>query len=253
MAGGSRALALVLGACAVLLSACGQTQMLARLSSAEDRALCVKLIEKAQADASSSPTGQQDIPTGPGSSLTLLDTMHDSAQMVAGPTVHVALLAYEVDGGGRSALVRISLQHIGKATQVTGFSVTPLEQPIFPTTRFNLAGKSALQYLFLALSALSVGFSLGAAVLACVSKDVLYRWAWALGCLVGVGRFTIDWATDTISISPMSAEVLSIFAGRFEFLGDWQIGFGIPIFAILFVVSELNARSARAAKLRRAA
>jgi hypothetical protein len=239
--------------CLLVLAACSQQALLEKFSSSDDRALGTRLIESVQAgdprlvaslvppDRSKQaialvPEMQKIVPSGPGSRIRLIDARFTIQASPTAGSIRNVFLAYEVDKASRHALVRIGLTHRAKATVLTDFYVNPLAKPIEQLAAFGLTGKSAVQYLFLGLAILFSLTCVAAFVAVIRSKGVVkHRWVWALLCLFSFSRFAVDWTTGAVNVQPLSIQLFGGFAFQSGMLNPWQVGFGLPLFALAFL------------------
>jgi hypothetical protein len=178
----------------------------------------------------------------------LIDTRVDVVHMADGSTVRHAYLAYEIDRDARHALVRIGLQQTS-ATIVTDLYVNRLDGTVEQATSFSLRGKSAVHYLILLLAILSFAIIVAAIVLIARTRGLRRKWLWIVGSLLGIGQVAIDWNSGAISVQPFYLQLLGAFAIRPGALATWQVGFGIPVVAILFLIRRARARRQEAKTL----
>ncbi len=97
--------------------------------------------------------------------------------------------------------------------------------------RFTLAGKSAVHYAVLIGAGLSATLCLFSVIVAGLRR----RWLWMIGCLLGVGKVAVNWATGAVFFQPLSVALLG--ATALKGLGPtdpWVISASIPLPAILF-------------------
>lgn len=155
-------------------------------------------------------------------------------------------LIYELNYGDAWYLTQLHITRQGKAAAITGWYVQPMETSAAEATRFELGGKSAFHYLVLALAVLSPLTIITSLVMLARSKGVKRRWLWAIGCLIGIGRFTINWQTGQFAYQPIYFMLLGAGAFKSPPYAPWQISFALPVFAILFLLlrKRLLARAA---------
>lgn len=116
---------------------------------------------------------------------------------------------------------------------VEGVSVTPIPRPIEAETDFTLRGKSALHYLWLVLMVASAICSLGTALFIAFRSGMPKRWRWALAAALGVGAFSMNWATGETAFRIVKVQVFSAAALRAGPVAPWILTFAFPLGAML--------------------
>lgn len=101
--------------------------------------------------------------------------------------------------------------------------------------------RSPLHDFMIVLAALAVLGSIAAAFVA-VTHPLRRRWLWALGCLVGLTRLSLDWTTGEITFQPLSAQLLSASFVRPGLTEPWMLSVSIPVFALLVFFKVVRAR-----------
>lgn len=240
------------------LAGCSARDLLDKMSSPEDRGLAQKAIADLQggpgddADLASHlqpelrgrlagalPPMRAAMPRGPGSQIRLVDASFTSFVSFTnhGQTTRVGNLAYEVDGGGKSALVRMQIVRQGGGDgQIGAFYVNSLKAPVDQLAGFSLAGKSAVQYAVLALAALSLLLIIVSEVVLVCTKRIPLKWLWFIGCLLGYGQVSVDWNSGALGFQPLYIQLLGAFALKAGFLAPWRVGFAIPVVSIIFLI-----------------
>ena len=166
----------------------------------------------------------------------LVDAAFNIEKVVGQPTVRNSYVAYAVDDVSKHAVIRVGIRQQGLVREVTDLYVTPLNAPVETLTAFSLSGKSALHYLFLALGLASFSTIVVALTLIARTKGLKRKWLWIVGALIGAGSFAIDWSTGAASVKPFSVQLLGAFAVQPGGLAAWQVGFGIPVVAVIFLM-----------------
>jgi hypothetical protein len=237
----------------LLVAACSQQALLEKFSSPQDRALSTKLIQSLQSGDTAYilsnlrpdlrdrllavlPSMRQVLPAGADTKLSLVDASYNSMTTLGSATTRRSYLAYEIDQGSRHALVRIGIERKAQDVAVTDLYVNSLAKPISELTSFTLTGKSAIQYLFLALAAMSFATIVTSFVVLFRSKGIKRKWLWTIGCLFGFGQFTVDWSTGAVTFAPLYFQLFGAFAIKSPMISAWRVGFGIPIFAVAFLI-----------------
>ncbi|HJQ17930.1 MAG TPA: hypothetical protein VJ859_13140 [Allosphingosinicella sp.] len=249
----SRLLVLIL----VVLAACSQRDLINRITSDEDRTLGRNMISALQQGNEATVLNalhpqlegqikpifsqmRQLTPRGPGTTVDLVDA--GTSQIVAAgqQPIRTSYLAFEVSQARRHALVRIGIRREGRRVSITDLYVNPTPLRASEMNRFSFAGKGAVHYLFVSLALISFGTIVAALILLAKSRGIQRRWLWALACLIAVGRIGIDWTTGTTSISPLYVMLFGASVVKPGALASWQLAFGIPVVAILFLVQRRN-------------
>jgi hypothetical protein len=131
-------------------------------------------------------------------------------------------------------LVNVATQRKDDVTTILGFHVNTTPDSLENLYRFTLVGKSAIQYLILALAVCSLLFS-GYVLVICVRTRALNRkWLWALFVLVGIGRLAINWTTGQCTFNVLSIRIPCAQASA-NFYGPWTVAVYLPLGAILFL------------------
>ena len=223
------------------------------MSSPDDRALGAKVVQALQ-------TGEGDVitaslepdlkdrmpplypamraltPAGPDAKVMLIDARFSEVTSQSSGTTRDSLLIYEVDGASRHAVVRIAIRRQGPTAEITGLYIQPLAKSADQTNTLSLKGKSAVQLLLLALAILSPITILAGLVALFATKGIRRKWLWAIGCLLGVGQFAVDWSTSAVSFQALHVQLLGGFAMKPGVFEPWHVGFGIPVVAIIILV-----------------
>jgi len=241
---------------ALMVGGCSEQDELSKLSSPEDRQLCERLIADLQngrgADfsrwiapelrpvlAPQWPAMHALMPPGP---ARLVDAEFNYTKPSGGPGVRNASLAYEVDQGARHVLVRIMVQRTSQ-TAVTSFYVSAIADTVENLTGFGLTGKSAAHYAMLLFTIAAFTLIIVTLVLIVRTPGVRRKWLWFLGSLLGIGQIAIDWRTGEMGFNPLSVQVLGAFVLKPGAIADWQIGFGVPVVAIIFLIRRRRLRN----------
>jgi hypothetical protein len=119
--------------------------------------------------------------------------------------------------------------------RIVGLHVQRLPAPLATIYAFSLRGKSPLHYAFLLLALTSAALSIFAFVRCLRTCDLRLKWLWALLVLLGLCKFSIQWASGEVSFSPISIAVPSVMLGRNGVGGPWTLSFGIPVVAVVIL------------------
>jgi len=230
--------------------ACSTQDILDKVASPQDRQLAERLIADVQNNRSAdfasliapelrpvlAPQWPAIRAMTPQGRARLVDArFNDFKPFDGGQSVHNAFLAYELDEGTHHALVRITLQRTNQAV-VTSFYVNPMAKTVEDATQFGLSGKSPLHYAMLLLSIAAFVVIVAALVLIVRTRGIRRKWLWFLGSLFGICQIGSDWSTGALFFNPLYLQLLGGFAVRPGGIADWQVGFGLPVVAILFLI-----------------
>ena len=61
------------------------------------------------------------------------------------------------------------------------------------------------------------------------------RWLWTIGSLIGFTSFNLNWSSGEIGFQPIYISLLAAGLFKFGLFSPWQMRFGIPIVALLFL------------------
>lgn len=252
----------IIAACiaCLLVVACSQQELLETITSAEDRALSLEIIKAVQAGDSAkigeiakpdiakelAPVVSQMrklLPPAASSEPRLVDAKTGIISSASGGTTRHSYLAYALDEGKQHAVVRLAFERAGGEVWMTGLHVSPLPKPVEELTAFSLSGKSFGHYFMLALAALSMAVIVTSLVVLYRARIVRRKWLWAIGCVLGIGKFAMNWSTGAVSFSPLAVQVLGVGVVKAGGLMPWEISVGIPVVAYIFLLSQVRARA----------
>jgi hypothetical protein len=190
--------------------------------------------------------------SGIGTSATRSDLERMADELPSGDIVDVQRIGWQISAstsGPRTAAVSAEYTYpaskwvLASATligepdnlRIVGLHVQRLPAPLATIYAFDLRGKSALHYAFLLLAATSAGLSIFALVRCLARRDLRLRWLWAVLILVGLGKFSIQWASGEVSVSLLSFVLPSAMMQRNGSGGPWTLSFGIPVAAVILL------------------
>jgi hypothetical protein len=117
---------------------------------------------------------------------------------------------------------------------ILGLHVNTTQDSLENLYRFTLVGKSAIQYLILALAVCSLLFSVYVLVICIRTKALKRKWLWVVFVLVGIGRLAINWTTGQYTFNILSIRIPCAQATA-DFYGPWTVAVCLPLGAILFL------------------
>lgn len=142
--------------------------------------------------------------------------------------------SFEYQFSGGWALANVVLKKSNDALSVIGFNVYRTEASQKELNKFNLSGKSAIQYLVLILAIIAPLFIL-VTLYFCIKTPIPKRkWLWVLFVLVGVGSISINWTTGQYAIQSFSINLFSASAMAAGPFAPWIVSASIPLGAMLF-------------------
>lgn len=234
----------------MLIAGCSQESMLKALTSPEDEKVAKDYIALLQqkkfdqiendldpaikaksTDLHQTLLGMSDmIPAQNPSSVKLV-----RVSVLNGTKQHKSDLTYEYQYPGQSILVRVAVQKKDGVSTIIGFNVRKLSGAEEAGNTFGLSGKNALQYTVLSAAVIAPLFSLYALILCIRTKMRGKKWLWIIAILLGVGTFSVNWATGHWRFQLISVQLFSASALAPQY-GTWIISVSLPLGAILFLL-----------------
>jgi hypothetical protein len=226
---------------------CSQDAMLQKFASAEDQATARKYVDDLRAGRYEAIEAVADPaikgPTLRGTLEQMAALMPDEepssielvgAQTMKNPQGTTKNLTFEYRYGEKWLLVNVATQRKGDAFTLIGFNVYPQAQAVTERNRFQLAGKTAIQYVILALAILFPLLSLYALIQCARTKMVRGKWLWIVVILIGVGKVAINWTSGEWQVSTLSIQLLSASVIT-DAQGALILAVSVPVGAILFL------------------
>jgi hypothetical protein len=150
-----------------------------------------------------------------------------------GSSTHSLTLEYEFTDTW--LLVNIAIKRLNGLSTIAAFNVTPIADSLENVNRFSLAGKSVLQYLMLALALAAPIFSLYVLVECLRTKNLRFKWLWAIFILFGVGRLAVNWTTGELAFTPLAVHIPCASLTAVPAYGPWVVAVSLPLGAFLFM------------------
>jgi hypothetical protein len=243
-----RALPLFAIAFCLTLSGCSRAALLKMLTPPEDETFARKYVDLLRQQAFDQIEQELD-PSIAGSDVrNTLATM--AGVFPGGEPKSTKVVAYSFRHGRQSStdsvtleyefpdrwlLVDMSIQRTGGAIRISAFRVTPIADSLEHTNRFNIVGKSALQYVILGLALAAPIFSVYVFIVCLRTKKLNLKWLWAIFILVGVGKLAINWTTGALTFTPLAFNIPCGGAASVGGYGPWVVHVHLPLGAILFL------------------
>jgi hypothetical protein len=249
---------LALAICCLAVAGCSRQAILEKMSTPEDRALGEKLVRAIQsgdnayvdqqlqpslrpAIAGVLPAMRQELPSGPGAQVRLAGAQVTAMADTAHGSTRRATLDYEVDKGDRHDVVDIVIYRSAGRVEVAGLHVTRVAQPVDQVPPFELSGAPAWAYVFLALLVAAPLTCIWAFVAVLRTRGLKLKWLWAIGCLIGIPTFVLNWGTGVMGVQPFYFQLLGAgFSASSG--GPWIFGVSLPLVAIIFLVRRAKRR-----------
>jgi hypothetical protein len=237
-------------ACLIVLAGCSQEDLLKKIASPEDEATAKQYIDQLRSERFEQI--EKDMDTGIAGPQThdvlvrmaalIPDSEPDSATLVGAHTLHQSNsvtknLTFEYDFSGKWFLINVATRETEGRLTIVGFNVYPQPASQAKLNAFELAGKSALQYVVLALAAILPLFTLYVLVVCVRTRLTGRKWPWVLFILVGIGKLAVNWTTGAWSVAPLSMQVFSASAVA-GLNSPWVVAVSFPLGAIVFLLSR---------------
>lgn len=235
---------------ALLLASCSQQQFNDTLASPADKALAVRFIGALQSGQIEAVKGETEPQlyaqtlamaprikaAVPAATNYALVTVGSETNSVNGVSQTLKALNYELGSGNRWAVMQIVVKAAPAGPQVLGWHAVPFDHQPTSSGAFTFEGKGALHYLWLVAMMLSTGTILAATVMIARSKGLRRRALWAIGTLVGLGQFTLNWSTGAWAVRPLGFFLLGSAALKPSPFDAWMLSFSLPVVAVIFLV-----------------
>jgi hypothetical protein len=171
------------------------------------------------------------IPNGTPTSVQLVGANRFSSEST-GTTLN---LTYEYQFGTQYLLTNVATKTKNGVLTIVGFRVLPEPASLETQNKFNLSGKSALQYGVLGAAIMMAIFTLVVLVVCIRAKMKRRKWQWTLFILFGFGKLSLNWATGQWGVMVLAAQLLSA-SGTAAYFGPWIVSVSLPVGAVLFLI-----------------
>jgi len=153
------------------------------------------------------------------------------------PDLYQSNITFEYQFPNQWMLANVAIQKKRGVSTIIGFNVYRIPESLENLNRFTLSGKTALQYLVLALAVLVPLFILYALILCVRTKIEKRKWLWILFMLLGVGKLAVNWTTGQWSIMPLHVSLFGVGAFSPPY-GAWTLSVSLPLGAMLFFIRK---------------
>jgi hypothetical protein len=124
----------------------------------------------------------------------------------------------------------------GQPPQVLGFNVQPFARTALAFGRFELAGKSSMQYFLLGLAAAIPLLLVLALARLAQDRSTRWKWAWTLFILIGVTRISVNWTTGLLLFQPLAVVLLGAAVERGPLdVSPWIVTVSLPLGALVYL------------------
>jgi hypothetical protein len=241
-----------------LLAACSQQELMEKFSTPQDQAEARHYIDLLRAgnfveiekgaDSSISHAAFQTelpkmaavFPDGQPRSITLVGAQRRS---INGDASVTTTLEYAFDG--KWVLATVTIRDPDNARKLFAFKVNPEHESVLTANRFELSGKSPMQYFVLFGTIAGFTLTLWALIACCFTKMPRKGW-WIVFILLGLGDLGLNWTSGEWTFHPV---YLQLFSASFmkPLYGPLEISCSLPLGAILFLLRRRRpaAESAR--------
>jgi hypothetical protein len=147
-------------------------------------------------------------------------------------------LTYQYSYGTQHFMINCAWRMDGERRVIFGMEVKPLAASLEETSRFDLQGKSALQYGVLIGALVCLGMSLLALILCIMEKGLRRKWLWILFILFGIGQLSVDWNSGAQEFSPLHLLLFSASAVSPGY-GPWVVSIAFPLGAAWYLARRV--------------
>jgi hypothetical protein len=145
-------------------------------------------------------------------------------------------LTYELHSARGWSLANVATVDSANTWFVEGITARALDRPLEELTGFDFRGKSARHYLWLLLTILAAATSLSTACWIATRRQMPKRWRWVLASLLGIGAFSINWATGEMGFRLINIQLAAAALTRAGPVAPWILTFGLPVGAVAALV-----------------
>ncbi len=148
---------------------------------------------------------------------------------------------YEYEYPGKWLLINVATRKTGSGVSIVGFRVQPEDQSLEDQNRFTVSGKTALQYLVLALAVVVPLITLYAFVVCIRTPFAGRKWPWLLFILAGIGSLAVNWTTGEWAVGILRVQLLGASATA-PLYGPLTIAVSLPVGALVFLARRQRLR-----------
>lgn len=169
----------------------------------------------------------------PVKSVTLMNAsfLKLAATQGSGPTIRTVL--FEYDMGDHFVVANVSVEDLGKRTQIEGIHVQSMTSSVEQANAFSFSGKNFLFYVFFALVLLIPIFTIATEIICWRTPIPRHKWLWRIFVLLGIVGLNLNWTTGDIHLLLLRIDLLGASYSQQPY-GPLIVEFSLPIGAILF-------------------
>ncbi|HST60927.1 MAG TPA: hypothetical protein VLK84_19650 [Longimicrobium sp.] len=143
-------------------------------------------------------------------------------------------ITYQLRLAGGWAVAHVASRTEGGRRIVEGVSVTQIPEPLQRTHAFRLSGRSLAHYVVLGLSLLVPLLMIYAAALV-FRMPLRRRWLWVLACVVGVGKWSLEWTSGHSLFNLINFQLLGAGFLRPSVYAPWVLSVSLPLGALYII------------------
>ena len=143
-------------------------------------------------------------------------------------------ITYQLRLSGGWAVAQVASRTEGGRRIVEGASVSQIPEPLQRTHAFRLSGKSLAHYVVLGLFLLVPLIMIYAAALV-FRMPLRPRWLWVLACVVGVGKWSLEWTSGQSWFNLINFQLLGAGFLRPSVYAPWVLSVSLPLGALYII------------------
>ncbi len=164
---------------------------------------------------------------------------------VAAGTLWRAKISFQYEFSNAWVIAHVVLEKNQDKLFVSNFSVKQHPANIEEINAFNLNGKGASHYLFLAMAILIPLFILFTFILCILTPITERKWLWIVFVFIGFLGLTFNWTSGEIGFRPITVLPLGVKAVSGGAFSPWYITISFPLGAILFLLKRKKLSAVR--------
>lgn len=170
-------------------------------------------------------------------SLNMINARYTSF-MGENPTTNY-IVEYEQELDEQSIYIFFNILKEGNNLTITGFDARWMEAPLSKIHAFTFSGKPVINYIFIILAIVSVGFVIYT-LIAAIRTPMKRKWLWIIGILFTFIKFKLNWTTSEFDFQLISFQLLGAGFSKSGLVAPWFLSFSVPVFAIAFWVKKFQ-------------
>ena len=146
---------------------------------------------------------------------------------------------YEQELDDQSIYFFFTILKEGNDLTITGFDARWIEAPLKKIHAFTFIGKPVINYIFVLLAFVSVGFVIFTLIVA-IRTPMKRKWLWIIGILFTFIKFKLNWTTSEFDFQLLSFQLFGAGFSKSGLIAPWILTFSIPVFAIVFWIKKFQ-------------